>query len=132
MVNIDTDKYRYLYIDYRYIGKYRYRKKNTIECVVQLISSYMIAFYTLSGRIGKVVARLPCMLKVATLQDRIPAVAELHRFILCTRRSGGTAYEGGGCDQSIGYTVSDAIVRSWLWSTATRSSQLGYFSNYCK
>ena len=25
------------------------------------------------------------------LQDRIPAVAELHRFILCTRRSGGTA-----------------------------------------
>ena len=35
------------------------------------------------------------MLKVATLQDRIPAVAELHRFILCTRRSGGTAHEGG-------------------------------------
>ena len=36
------------------------------------------------------------MLKVARLQDRIPAVAELHRFILCTRRSGGTAHEGGG------------------------------------
>ena len=34
-------------------------------------------------------------------------------------------YEGGGCDQSIGSTVSDAIVRSWLWSTATRSSPLG-------
>ena len=34
------------------------------------------------------------MLKVATLQVRIPAVAELHRFILCTRRSGGTAHEG--------------------------------------
>ena len=28
------------------------------------------------------------MLTVARLQDRIPAVAELHRFILCTRRSG--------------------------------------------
>ena len=26
------------------------------------------------------------MLKVERLQDRIPAVAELHRFILCTRR----------------------------------------------
>ena len=35
---------------------------------------------------------------------------------------------GWGCDQSIGSTVSGAIVRSWLWSTATRSSPLGYFS----
>ena len=35
---------------------------------------------------------------------------------------------GGGCDQSIGSTVSDAIVRSWLWLTATRSSPLGCFS----
>ena len=59
------------------------------------------------------------MLKVARLKDRIQAVAELHRFILCTRRSGGTAHEGGGCDQSIGSTVSDAIIPSWLWSTAT-------------
>ena len=75
---------------------------------------------------------LPRMLKVATLQDRISAVAELHRFILCTRHSGGTAHDGGGCDQSIGSTVSDTIVRSWLWSTTTRSSTLGYFSNYCK
>ena len=47
--------------------------------------------------------------------------------------SGGTAREGGAeCDQSIGSTVSDAIVCSWLWSTAARSSPLGYFSNYCK
>ena len=71
------------------------------------------------------------MLKVARLQDRTPAVAERHRFILYTRRSGGTAHESGGCAQSIGSTVSDAIVRSQLWSTATRSSPLGYFSNYC-
>ena len=49
-----------------------------------------------------------------------------------TWSSGGTAREGGGCNQSIGSTISDAIVRSWLWSTATRSSPLGYFSNYCK
>ena len=28
---------------------------------------------------------------------------------------------------SIGSTVSDAIVRSWLWSTATRSSPLSYW-----
>ena len=42
--------------------------------------------------------------------------------------AGGTAHEGGGCDQSIGSTVSDAIVRSWLWLPATRSSPLGCFS----
>ena len=39
--------------------------------------------------------------------------AKVHWFILCTRRSEGTAHEGGGCDQSIGSTVSDAIVHSW-------------------
>ena len=69
------------------------------------------------------------MLKVARLQDRIPSVAELRRFILCKRRWGVViAHEGGGCDQSIGSTVSGAILRSLLWSTATRSSQFGYFS----
>ena len=52
----------------------------------------------------------------------------LHWFILCTRRSRGTAHEGGGCDQSIGSIVSDAIVRSCLWLTATRSSPFGCFS----
>ena len=36
--------------------------------------------------------------------------------------------QGRGCDQSIGFTVSDAISISWLWSTATRSSPLGYCS----
>ena len=38
----------------------------------------------------------------------------------------GTADEAGGCGQSIGSTVSDAIVRSWLWLSATRSSPLGF------
>ena len=33
-----------------------------------------------------------------------------------------------GGDKSIGSTVSDAIVRCWLWSIATRSSVLGYYS----
>ena len=35
----------------------------------------------------------------------------------------------GSNGQSIGSTVSDAIVSSWLWSTATRSCPLGYFSS---
>ena len=36
------------------------------------------------------------MLKDVRLQDRIPAVAELQRFILCKWRSWGTAHEGEG------------------------------------
>ena len=46
----------------------------------------------------------------------------------CSMLSGGTAHEGDGCDQSIGSTVSDAIVCSWLWLTATGSSPLDCFS----
>ena len=34
--------------------------------------------------------------------------------------------------KSIGSTVSDAIVRSWLWLTATRSSPVGCFSALLK
>ena len=63
-----------------------------------------------------------------TLQVRFPVKLKMHLFILRTRGSGGTAHEGGECDQSIGSAVYDAIVRSWLWSTATRCSLLGYFS----
>ena len=62
------------------------------------------------------------------LQGRFPVELGLYRFVLCTRSSGGNAHVSGGCDQSIGSTVSDVIVRSWLWSTETRNSPLGYFS----
>ena len=57
---------------------------------------------------------------------RVDSPLRLHGFILCTRRSGGTAHDGVWCYQSIGYTDYEAIARSWLWSSATRSSPLGY------
>ena len=76
---------------------------------------------TMSDRIGKVVASHA---KGCKVDSRL----RLHRFIICTIGSGGAANEGGGYDQSIRSTVSDAIVRSWSWSTATRSSQSGYSS----
>ena len=63
-----------------------------------------------------------CLACCMRLHFRFPLT--LHWFILCTRRSGGTAHEGGGCDQSIGSTVTDAIVYRWLWLTATSSSWL--------
>ena len=44
----------------------------------------------------------------------------------------GYCSSGWGCDQSIGSTVSDAIVRSWLWLTATRSSHWAASVHYCK
>ena len=31
-------------------------------------------------------------------------------YYICTRRSRGTAHEGEGCDQSIGHTVTNAMV----------------------
>ena len=93
-----------------------------MTCTAHLLHKY---FHTLSDRIGKVVA------SHAAVACSVPAL-RLHWFILRTRRSGGTAHEGGGCDQSIGSTISDAIVRSWLWLTATRSSPLGCYSTLLK
>ena len=56
------------------------------------------------------------------------------RIAVCnTWSSGGTALcRMGGCDQSIRSTVSDAIVCSWLWLTATRGSPWATSVNYCK
>ena len=96
-------------------------RKAAYFCLFKLGSYCRGYFYTLSGRIGKVVA------SHAAVARSVPAL-RLHWFILCTRSSGGTAHEGGGCDQSIGSTVSDAIESSWLWLTATRSSPLSCFS----
>ena len=72
------------------------------------------------------------MLKVARLQDRIPSAAELHRFILCTWRSIGTALEGGGCDQSIGSTVSDVILRSCCGRLQVGVPHWATSVDYCK
>ena len=69
--------------------------------------------FTQSGRIGKVVAS-----HAAVARSSPADVALIYTMYVALR----------GCDQSIGSTVSDAIVRSWLWSTATRSSPLGCFS----
>ena len=64
-------------------------------------------------------------LSAASLVIRSPARIALRN----TWGLGGTALcRVGGCNQSIGSTVSDVIVRSWLWLTATRGSPLGYFS----
>ena len=66
----------------------------------------------LSGRIGKVVVSHA-------------EVALIYTMHVALR---GTAHEGGGCNQSIGSIVSDAIVRSWLWLAASKIYPLGCFS----
>ena len=85
--------------------------------------------YTLSGRTGsgwpvipKVArSRLTESSKSCDLQPVLHCAIRLAQGVLpCVR---------WGCDQSIGSTVSDAIIHSWFWSTATRSCPLGYFNN---
>ena len=58
---------------------------------------------------------------------RIDSRLRLHWFILYTKALRDATSGCGGCDQSIGSTISDSIVRSLLWSTTTRSSPLGCF-----
>ena len=51
---------------------------------------------------------------------------------ICTMQVGLNRYcsvKGESNGQSIGPPVSDAIVRSWLWSTATGSCPSDYFSS---
>ena len=84
---------------------------------------YVMPFVCLSGRIGKCLACFGC-----TLEFRWGCT----HLYYARGAQGGTAHEGRGCDLSIGSAVPDAIVRSWLWLTETRSSPLGCFSTYCK
>ena len=77
--------------------------------------------HTLSSRIGKVAASHAAVARSSNAE--IALIYTMHvasQGVLPTRV--------GGCDQSILSTVSDAIVCSWLWLTATRSSPLGCFS----
>ena len=63
------------------------------------------------------------------LQDRFPVKLRLHPPIYNMHEALREYWTWGwGCDQSIGSTVSDVIGRSWLWSTSTSNSPLGYFS----
>ena len=85
---------------------------------------YDLSIDTLSGRIGEVVASHAEGCKI---ESRL----WLSCTDFCYARGAQRVlpmHEGGECDQSIGYTVTVAIVRSWLWSTVTRSSPVGYFS----
>ena len=82
--------------------------------------------YTLSGRIGKVVTSHD------EVARSIPGYAETTDFYYARGAQEVLSTRVGGCDQSIGFIVSDAIVRSWLWSTATRSSPLLQCGNSVK
>ena len=63
-------------------------------------------FYPEWPHIGKMVAS-----HAAVARSSPAGVALIYSMHVALR---GTTHEGGRCDQSIGSTVSDAIVRSWL------------------
>ena len=85
--------------------------------------------HSLSGCIDKVVA-LHAESCTATrsnpISDWAGPIYTMHEVLR------GYCPWGWGCYQSILSTVSNAIVCSWLWSTATRSSPLGYFNRLLK
>ena len=97
----------------------------TTHCniVMTLISNCINCInYTPSDRIAM---HLPRVLEVPRWEysDLWPT------FAPCKWRSVGTALYGyGENDQSSGSTISDDIIRSCQWSTATRSCPLDYFS----
>ena len=99
-----------------------YRLQSLPTLCTELIHTVYRAYphCTLSGRIGKVVAS-----HAAVARSSPAEVGLIYTMHVALR---GYCSWGWGCDQSIGSTVSDAIVSSWLLLTATRSSPLGCFS----
>ena len=78
------------------------RSNNSVRYTLLKTHIPWLAWHT-QGRVFK-----PRLLQqVLRFVDRIYTVAPCN-----TWSSGGTAHEGEGCDESIRYTVSDAIVRS--------------------
>ena len=77
---------------------------------------WLTSLYTLSGRIGKVVLSHAEGCKVAKSNPGCGWAAPIYKMQEALR---GYCPWGCGCDQLIGSTVFDAIVRGWLWSTAT-------------
>ena len=84
--------------------------------------------YTLSGRTGSALAwhTQRSVFAPRLLQKVLRFVARIYTMQYVEHR-GYCPVCGGG--QSIESTVSDAIVHNWLWSTATGSCQLRYFSS---
>ena len=64
--------------------------------------------------------------------DRFPGRAEaapIYMYYAQVVLRGYCSVKGGGNCRSINITISEAILRSWLWSTATGSCLLGNFGN---
>ena len=72
------------------------------------------------------------MLLVARLQDRIPAVAELQRFVLYIRRSGDTAREGGGATTQLNLPSQSPVSVAACGRLQLGVLQLAASVHYCK
>ena len=118
------------------IGKFCQCGRQKKICIVIATYINMASSYTLSGRIGKVVASHAAVARSISLRCTDLCYARGAQGVLPMRVGGGSTVNSVLVDlywsqyshQSIGSTVSDAIVRSWLWLTATRSSPVGCFS----
>ena len=72
-----------------------------------------------------------CFMMVAgSLPSEEASFCDLYcTFAYASGAQGYCPIKDGGNGQSIGSTVSNAIIRSWLWSTVTESCPLGSFSS---
>ena len=68
------------------------------------------------------------MLKVARLQDGIKAVAELHKFILRTRRPRSTTHEGGGSTSQLDLPSLTPLSVAGCGRLQLGATSFGYFS----
>ena len=105
-----------------YINTNWVRRRSKAQCYINA------GIHTLSGRNGSAL--------VWYSEGRTFAVSSVQQVmwfaaqpaLQCAIRGAQGVLPRGGCNQSIRSTVSDAIVRSWLWLTATRGSPFCYFS----
>ena len=87
---------------------------------------YFDRFLCSCGSTGKAVASHA---EISRSNPGLTKAVPIHMYCVLVVLRGYCPVKAGGNGQSVGSTVSDAIVRSWLWSTATGSHPLGYLGN---
>ena len=111
-----------------------------------IVSQSSFNYDTDHERVWRSLGDWPCVLETFILGSKMRTHASLASLHMAWVRildpsikgqkkalwgSQGVLSMRAGVHQSIGSIVSDAIVRSWLWSTVTRSSALGYDTTFC-
>ena len=109
-----------LFLDYsiNYKQNFVYENQQTMLVVVHEYIFHLL----LCGVVPRVAAQARWLLRKLNVAGSIPSRG--YTDLYYERGAQGVRPMRVGCDQSIGSNVSDAIVRSWLWSAAGRKTFL--------